>query len=158
MRRSKAGTIEQARLMHTQTSTYLQQSCSDNKRKQTKGTDSQSQKETAKEIYYRLRPTHGNTHNNSTWQDWRHPQTFTQNPKEKQSGDFPARVVPLGDRSLESLRRGALSSCRAYLPPCARQLGRGFWGSSIGFRPLSRCGRGGEWQVLRSERYSQKDT
>ena len=70
-------------------------------------------------------------------------------PKKNRSGDFPARVVPLGDRSLESLRRGALSSCRAYLAPCARQLGRGFWGSSFGLRPLSRCGRGGEWQTLR---------
>ena len=34
-------------------------------------------------------------------------------PKKNRSGDFPARVVPLGDRSLESLRRGAPSSCRA---------------------------------------------
>ena len=34
-------------------------------------------------------------------------------PKGKQSGDFPVRAVPLGDRSLESLRRGALNSCRA---------------------------------------------
>ena len=34
--------------------------------------------------------------------DWRHPQTFTQNPKEKQSCDFPERVVQHRVLDLES--------------------------------------------------------
>ena len=42
--------------------------------------------------YYRLLPTHGNTFA-VLLTDWRHPQTFTQNPKEKESRYFPERVV-----------------------------------------------------------------
>ena len=62
--------------------------------------------------------------------DWRHPQSFTQSPKKKKVVTSLVRVVPLCDRSLESLRRGApTSSCRASLAPYARQVGPGFWGS-----------------------------
>ena len=88
--------------------------------------------------YYRLKRFMWQHLISFTYSDRRHPQTFTQNPKEKGTRDFPVRVVHLGDRSLESLRSGApTSSCRAYLVPCARQLGRGFGGTGSGFAAIS---------------------
>ena len=112
MRRSKAGTIEQARLIHTHKARIY-----NNHGVIIKGSKQkariQSQKETAKEIL----PTKTDTRQHlkqfyfgKTGATHRH---LHKTPKKKKSGDFPARVVPLGDRILDSLRRGALSSCRA---------------------------------------------
>ena len=60
-------------------------------------------------------------------QDWRHSQTFPQNPKKKEVATS-LNASSTWRPPFESLRRGApTSSCRASLAPCARQFGRGFW-------------------------------
>ena len=73
------------------------------------------------QIYNRIMQFTRQHLNNTTSQDWRHPHTFTKNPKRKGSRDFPERVVESsfhGDLNSESLRRGpraraARCSCRA---------------------------------------------
>ena len=84
--------------MHTQTSTEGTYTVTVTiHQKQIKGTYTQSHNA-------ELLPTkaiHGNTYA-GLLRDWRHPQTFTQNPKEKESRDFPERVVQPCSLDLDS--------------------------------------------------------
>ena len=128
MRRSEAGTIEQARLFHTQTSTegtYPQHSTISKQKRYPTKTDTRQH---LKQFYLVGQAP---------------PTDIYTKPKEKGSRDFPERV--------ESLRRGApTSSCRASLAPCARQFGRGFWGSHTSCAAISvRTGSGSAGALLR---------
>ena len=52
--------------------------------------------------YYRLKRYTRQHLRSFTYRDWRHPQTFTQNPKEKESCDFPERVAQRCTLDLDS--------------------------------------------------------
>ena len=72
------------------------------------------------------------------------------NPKRKGSRDFPERVVQPWrpqPRVPPAWFTELVPRVARVVRPTART---GFWGNWTGFSPLSRCGRGGEWQALRT--------
>ena len=105
--------------------------------------------------YHRIKPTHGNTYT-VLLTDWRHPQSFTQNPKEKESCDFPERVAQRCTLVLDS--NPSLPRCGPRLAPRA-----GTWSRSaprmrlpalsqrglLGREIVDARGRRGEWWMLR---------
>ena len=78
--------------------------------------------------YYRLKRFMRQHLNGFTYRDWRHPQTFTQNPKEKESHDFPERVVQPCSLDLDS-ELPPMRSAGSHLAPArvaAQRHERGF--------------------------------
>ena len=88
-------TIGQAHLLHTQTSTEgtytVTVTIMQRKHKQRTNADLQPNK-----------AIHTATLKQFDFTDWRHPQTFTQNPKRKGSRDFPMHVVQSSSLDLDS--------------------------------------------------------
>ena len=88
------------------------------------------------QIYNRIMQFTRQHLNNTTSQDWRHPHTFTRNPKRKGSRDFPERVVEssFARPLLRVPPAWSTGSCRASARVARSTARTGFWGNGRVFR------------------------